>query len=273
MPTAAHPHGQPQRPTADPGPDVRVDVGFAALIPPLSPGERAELERSLLAEGCRDALLAWDGVLIDGHNRLAICRAHGLPFRVEPIDFPDRDAAKGYVVAHQLGRRNLSPEATSYLRGRRYLAEKRPRGGDRSKAPANSQNGSSETAQRLADEYRIARNTVYRDAHFARVVDGIAENCGARARPAILAREGGLRRGTVLRLARRPAEEQRAAIEELLTTGRLPRPEAAGKRATITLPAAPRALAAKLLEKLGTRGCAKVVRALLPRLPGPAPKG
>ena len=40
---------------------------------------------------------------------------------------------------HQLGRRNLAPEAASYLRGKRYLEEKRPHGGGRAEASAQSE--------------------------------------------------------------------------------------------------------------------------------------
>lgn len=39
------------------------------------------LERSILAEGCRDALVLWGDVLVDGHNRYGICQKHGLPFQ------------------------------------------------------------------------------------------------------------------------------------------------------------------------------------------------
>ena len=39
------------------------------------------MERSMLAEGCRDALVLWGEVLVDGHNRYEICSRHGLPFR------------------------------------------------------------------------------------------------------------------------------------------------------------------------------------------------
>jgi hypothetical protein len=57
--------------------DIQVDPEFQALIPPLDAAERAGLEESLKREGCRDALVTWGGLLLDGHNRLAICRAHG----------------------------------------------------------------------------------------------------------------------------------------------------------------------------------------------------
>ena len=36
-----------------------VDPEFSRLIPPLAADERHRLERSLLAEGCREPLLVW----------------------------------------------------------------------------------------------------------------------------------------------------------------------------------------------------------------------
>ena len=53
----------------------------------LPPKQRTRLvERSLLAEGCRDALVLWGDVLVDGHNRYGICQQHGLPFARERIE-------------------------------------------------------------------------------------------------------------------------------------------------------------------------------------------
>jgi hypothetical protein len=87
------PDGRTDERAGEPGADITIDEGFAALIPALSPDELAQLERSLLAPaGCRDALIVWatTKILLDGHNRLAICRRHGIPFRVELREFPDR---------------------------------------------------------------------------------------------------------------------------------------------------------------------------------------
>jgi DNA-binding transcriptional regulator/RsmH inhibitor MraZ len=59
---------------------LRIDPEFKSLIPPLATEEYAGLEESILAEGCRDALILWDGILIDGHNRYEICTRHNIPF-------------------------------------------------------------------------------------------------------------------------------------------------------------------------------------------------
>ena len=87
---------------------VRVDPEFQGLIPPLTEQERAQLEANLLRDGCRDPLVTWRGLLLDGHNRLAICKEHGLKFSTAEIAVKTRDEAKAWVICNQFGRRNLS---------------------------------------------------------------------------------------------------------------------------------------------------------------------
>jgi hypothetical protein len=91
---------------------------------------------------------------------------------------------------------------------------------------------------------------VRRDGRFAGAVEAIAASCGAGAKKAMLARDTGLRRGTVLRLARLSAGRQQAAIGAWLENGRLPRRPSVENKA-ITLPANPQSFAAKLVRKLG----------------------
>jgi ParB-like chromosome segregation protein Spo0J len=85
-----------------------VDEEFAALIPPMSTDEFEELERSILAEGCRDPIVVWRGVIVDGHTRYRICQAHHLPFMTKEMEFSDRDEAKAWIIGTQLGRRNIN---------------------------------------------------------------------------------------------------------------------------------------------------------------------
>jgi len=65
--------------------NIRIDPEFRRLIPPLRPEEHALLEASLRAVGCLDTLKVWGDVLLDGHNRLAICQAHNIPFAVTEV--------------------------------------------------------------------------------------------------------------------------------------------------------------------------------------------
>lgn len=87
---------------------LTIDNEFKNLIPPLTADEYRGLEESILAEGCRDSLIAWHGILVDGHNRYAICEKYGLPFNVTETDFESRDAVKLWMMKNQLARRNLN---------------------------------------------------------------------------------------------------------------------------------------------------------------------
>lgn len=96
---------------------LKIDRDIKALIPPLAPEELAQLEANLKADGCRDPLVVWkeEGVLLDGHNRKAICEKQGITFEVTELSFPDKNAARVWVIQNQFGRRNLSPFARSEL--------------------------------------------------------------------------------------------------------------------------------------------------------------
>ncbi len=92
---------------------LTVDPEFKALIPPLSADEYGLLQTSILSEGCRDAIVVWQGqnVVLDGHNRYAICTANSVPFRVVERAFDSRAAAKVWMLTNQLARRNLPEPA------------------------------------------------------------------------------------------------------------------------------------------------------------------
>lgn len=88
---------------------LSIDDEFCSLIPPLTPEEYAGLERSIRAEGCRDALVLWGDILVDGHNRYAICKKHGIEYRTVQMAFSNRADAMGWIIRNQFARRNLTP--------------------------------------------------------------------------------------------------------------------------------------------------------------------
>ena len=88
---------------------IVVNEDLRAYIDPLTPEEYEALERSLLAEGCRDALVLWGEVLVDGHNRHRICTKHGLPFEtVQNPRFRSIDDVHLWMIDQHLGRRSVS---------------------------------------------------------------------------------------------------------------------------------------------------------------------
>jgi N6-adenosine-specific RNA methylase IME4 len=86
---------------------VKIDAEFKSLIPALTAEEFKQLEENIVRDGCRDPLVVWGGILVDGHNRYEICGRLGLPFKTVDMDFADRGAAIEWIIRNQFGRRNL----------------------------------------------------------------------------------------------------------------------------------------------------------------------
>lgn len=87
--------------------DLTIDAEFRDLIPPIGDDELKGLERGILLDGCLDPLKAWNGAIVDGHNRYAICQKHSIPFQTTDMHFTNRDDAKVWILRNQMGRRNL----------------------------------------------------------------------------------------------------------------------------------------------------------------------
>ena len=86
---------------------LTIDKEFKELIPPLTEDEYNGLEQSLLNEGCRDALVVWDDILVDGHNRYEICQKHNIPYKTINKEFDTRDDVIVWIIKNQFSRRNL----------------------------------------------------------------------------------------------------------------------------------------------------------------------
>jgi len=167
---------------------IRIDDEFAALMPRLTDEERSQLHVNMLRAaktGDRIPDLAvWNGhnILLDGHNRLEIAKSNELHIGVTELDFPDRAAARKFIVDLHKGRRNMTSEQLSYFRGKQYEAEKKePRRPDKVAGSATLK-----TAEKIAREHGVSPRTIREDAHFARAVDRLADQTGPSARRAAL---------------------------------------------------------------------------------------
>ena len=87
---------------------LQIKQAFRDLIPALLPDEYEQLEANCIAEGIRDAIVTWQGFILDGHNRYEIAQKNGLQYRTEEREFEDENAAKVWMIRNQFGRRNLS---------------------------------------------------------------------------------------------------------------------------------------------------------------------
>lgn len=108
--------------------EIQVLPELKAYIDPLTPDEHEALERSILDEGCRDALVLWGNILVDGHNRFGICQKHGLPFKtIQNERFQNMEDIHLWMIDQHLGRRSVSDfqRGVLALRKREIIAERR----------------------------------------------------------------------------------------------------------------------------------------------------
>ena len=125
-----------------------------------------------MRDGCREPLVLWESILLDGHNRHEICERLGLVYRtVQATDIATRAEAADWIDANQLGRRNLSPEAASLLRGRRYNRTKRQ--GERTDLTSGQYVHKFTTAEILGERHGVDEKTIRRDGQFAAAVESL----------------------------------------------------------------------------------------------------
>ncbi len=192
-----------------------------AYIDPLTPDEHDALERSLLAEGCRDALVLWGDVLVDGHNRYGICQKHGLPFNtVQNPNFRSMEDVHLWMIDQHLGRRSLSDfqRGVLALRKREIVAERRARAqADKAAEPGPEAPTGDAPAAALAAVLEPrplqSREDIARAARLSASQVGMIEKIQKQAAPEVVAavRSGDISLNAAAVVATLPTDEQRAA--------------------------------------------------------------
>ncbi|MCK5270452.1 MAG: ParB N-terminal domain-containing protein [Sedimentisphaerales bacterium] len=155
---------------------IKVARQFQDLIFPLTDQEKSALEKSILRYGVRDSLVVWENganYLIDGLHRWEIIQRHKISeYQVTKLHFDNKHEAINWVIDNQLGRRNCTPDAISYLRGVRYQNEKQNHGGDRK---SSGNNCHLNTAERLSEAYKVSPKTIRNDEKYTTAVEAVAK--------------------------------------------------------------------------------------------------
>ncbi|MCE9635771.1 MAG: hypothetical protein K8T90_08710 [Planctomycetes bacterium] len=208
-----------------------TDDEFAVLFPIHSAEQREQLEASLRAHGCREPLVVWkeEKLLLDGHTRLALCRQHRIEFATVEYSFPDRDAARRWVIDNQLSRRNLTREQRDYLVGKRYLSERKPEGRPAGELPQSEAVSAGRTSAAVAAAAGVSRATVERAAEFAAAIDKISETC-PKAKNAILTGKVKLTREQASRVAETAPRSLGQVKQAAAAVAKRPAPAASAAR-------------------------------------------
>lgn len=210
---------------------LKIEPQFKNLIRPLQRKEYLQLEQNILSEGCRDPIILWNGVIVDGHNRYEICMRHQIPFAVIEMDFACKAEAIAWICANQLGRRNISEETRKFLIGKQFEAEKlagaikNPNGNNQysayietvdidSQGRDKETHSRSKTAERIAKNNHISKGTVEKYAIYARALEALAEK-DAGIVPRILSGQYKIAHKNVVELSKLTPQEIRKVEQRI----------------------------------------------------------
>lgn len=193
---------------------IIINEDLRAYIDPLTEDEYAALERSLLAEGCRDALVLWGDILVDGHNRYGICQKHGIAFNtVQNHTFSSMDDVHLWMIDNHLGRRSVS----DFQRG--VLALRKKEIVSARMAQAQAKQASAElagegVANQLDSEPPLTREAVARAARVSSATLGQIEKIQKTAAPELVGavKSGVISINAAAAVATLPSEKQVAAV-------------------------------------------------------------
>lgn len=171
--------------------------------------------RRCMAEGCRDALVLWGEVLVDGHNRYGICQKHGLSFRtVQNTRFQSMEDVHLWMIDQHLGRRSVSDfqRGVLALRKKEIVAVRRARA-----AAAGSPSAHEETAVRAGPPADVvpmnSREAVAKAARLSSSQVVMIEKIQKQAAPELVAavKSGTISINAAAAVATLPPDEQIAA--------------------------------------------------------------
>lgn len=129
---------------------IKVESILENFVPSMLKSQFKTLEASITAEGCKTPLIVWEReneyILVDGHNRLNICKKNSIDFLCELRTFESYEAVKNFMLSIQFGRRNMNGVQEILMRGQDYANSK--------KSKTDTRSGSGvDTAELLAQKY------------------------------------------------------------------------------------------------------------------------
>ena len=77
--------------------ELKIEEKLRDVLIPLTDEKFAALEDDILRNGCIQPIIVWNGTIVDGHNRYAICQKHGISFKTVEHDFTDMTEARLWI--------------------------------------------------------------------------------------------------------------------------------------------------------------------------------
>lgn len=201
---------------------IIINEELRAYIDPLTKEELAALEQSILADGCRDPLVLWGEILIDGHNRYAICQKHDIPFNtIQNTKFTSMDDVHLWMINNHLGRRSVSDFQRGILALRKkeilsanHADQPLPQTVTVDTTPENEAKAVTKEQIKPVHELMLNRQQLAKEARISSVTLGKIEKIQKEAAPELVEaiKTGVISISAAAEVATLPTEKQVAAV-------------------------------------------------------------
>lgn len=208
---------------------LKIDPEFRDKIPPMTDEQFNGLRDDILRDGyVRDPLVVWEeeNILLDGHHRWKIICENWEELKdkytIVYMSFPNRWAAMEWICRNQLNKHNLNDEQITYIQGEMYKARKKSVGAQKGNSNAEKRCAQNEhmekplrTAEAIAQELGIARETVKRSEKFHDGIDALRDVSKEAADKIMRGGSGVLKRDVIGLLKKSPEEKESFAADVL----------------------------------------------------------
>lgn len=162
---------------------LKVEGTFQRLSIPAKEEQQSLLEKSLRKNGCREPIITWNGMILDGYKRYRYCMEEGIELSVEERDFDSQEEAISWVCRRRIKDCEHHTASYRYLVGKLYYEQKKIYRALRN-LPENQRKIKlnpmyNRVSQYLGEELHLNRATVEHYGSYALAMDQIAEKCPA----------------------------------------------------------------------------------------------
>ena len=164
--------------------NIQIDREFMNLSVLYTEEEQENLERSLMREGCREPIITWRGVILDGHKRYKFCGYEDIDYEILEMEFDSREEAVIWICRERVAGLTRHKPMYRYLVGKWYNMQKQMNKEKRKQEAAqeliplsgkHKPNSVWDTSSRLGEELGVCHSTVEDCGTFARVLDWISD--------------------------------------------------------------------------------------------------
>jgi hypothetical protein len=152
---------------------LRTDKKFKWLKSPLSDTDYTVLEEDIFENGCKEPIVVWRGIIIDGNKRYEICHRWDIEYNIRTVYFQARCDAIHYICKLELKRTDIREEKRKYLLGKMFEAAYVM--ANRKSNPSRKYNDVTKrgVAKSIGETYELCRSTIEKYFNYAKAIDEI----------------------------------------------------------------------------------------------------